>query len=99
MRAQNKKLRVVEISLDELREKADQEGDAVPFEYQRGLYYEMDFNSIGEMANIRKIIKSGALPPSEKDAVEKMLKGFKLNAAERKAYERAVKRLKALCNR
>jgi len=97
MRAQSKKVRVAETSLDELRVKADEEGDAVPFEYQKGLYYEMDFTSIGEMANIKKLIKSGALPRSEKEAVEKMLAGFKLNAAERKAFERAVRRLKALC--
>lgn len=99
MRSQNKKIRVTEISLDELKDKADEEGDTVPFEYKKGLYYEMDFTAIGEIANIKKLIKSGALPPSEKAAVEKMLAGYKLNANERKAFERAIKRLKALCNR
>jgi len=99
MRKQNKKVRIIQLSLDELREKANRVGDSVPYEFKNGLYYEMDFTRIGEMANLYKIIQSGFLPPHERQAVEKMLGGFKLDSAERKAYERAVKKLKALCNR
>ena len=99
MRKPNKRVRVTQLSLDELRDKVDLEGDSVPFEYEKGLYYEMDFTLIGEMANIKKLINGGIFPPSEKEALEKMLDGYQLDDAERKAYERAIKRLRALCNR
>jgi hypothetical protein len=53
-----KKQYIQVFSLDELRERASQTGDAVPFEYEVGAYYELDTVTIGEIAHIKKLIKT-----------------------------------------
>lgn len=87
---------IIELSLDQLKEIASQNGNKIPFEYQIGAYYEMDKVAIGEMANIMRLIENGYLKRCEKAAVLKKLDDLKLNAAERKSYERAIKKLKKI---
>jgi hypothetical protein len=89
-----KKHYIIEVSLDELMERAKQRGDSVHLEYQLGAYYEMDTPTIGEMAHIQKLIKDGLLSPCEKEALFKKLDDHVLDTAERKAYQRAVEKLR-----
>lgn len=95
MGKQYNKRRVIELSLDELREKANRDGETVPFEYQLGAYYEMDTATVGEIAHIKKLIDDGLLSPCEKKALQKKLADQVLDQAERKAYGRAVQKLKS----
>lgn len=85
-----------EFSLDELRERVNQNGEDSYFEYKLGAYYEMDIYKLGEMANIRRLLENYLLPPRETDAVFKMLADRILDSSERKALERGIKRLKSL---
>jgi len=94
MGKQYHKRRVIELSLDELTEKANQAGETVPFEYQLGAYYEMDTATLGEIAHIKKLINNGLLTPCEKKALLKKLADQVLDQAERKAYGRAIEKLK-----
>lgn len=94
MSKKHRKHYIIELSLDELRERANQKDGNVPFEYQVGACYEMDVATIGEIAHIKNLIKKGLLSPCEKKALFKRLKDCKLDQAERKAYGRAIEKLR-----
>jgi hypothetical protein len=96
MKTLYKTIPVMEFSLDGLRESINQIGDLMPFEYRLGTYYEMDTDTIGEMANIMRLLENGFLPLSEKEAITNALDDRKLNPAGRKAKERGIQRLKNL---
>jgi len=87
---------VVEVPLDELRERVDPNGNIISTEYKYGLYYEMDSATRGEIANIERLMKKGFFPPKEKEAIIKTLDDYKLNPSERKALERGIRRLRKL---
>lgn len=84
------------VSLDELFEKTDQGLIKGDWQYKYGAYDELDTDVKGEIANIFRLMENNSLPPQEKRAIEKTLEDEPLNMAERKAKERAVKRLKEL---
>ena len=89
-----KNIPAFEISLDELREINDSEDEKTLFEFKMGLFYEMDTESIGMRADLSRLFKIGFFSPSEKKALIKKLGDYKLNAAERKAYQRSVRKLR-----
>jgi len=85
---------VGEISLDELREKEDEEDEGTSFEYKLGLYCEIDTDSIGLRADLSRLFKKGVFSKNERKAIIKKLGDFKLNTAERKSYQRALQKLR-----
>ncbi len=85
---------VKEISMDELREKEDPEDETTFFEYKLGLFSEMDKEAIGFRADLWRLLKNGYFNQSEKKALIKKLDNNKLNPSERKAYQRAIKKLR-----
>jgi|WetSurMetagenome_2_1015567.scaffolds.fasta_scaffold839594_3 hypothetical protein len=89
-------VRVVEVPLDELRERLDQMGNIISTEYKFGLYCEIDSATRGEIANIERLMKKGFFPPKEKEAIIRALDDYKLNPSERKALERGIQRLRNL---
>ena len=93
MRIKYKTIPVEEISMDELREKEDAEDEATLFEYKLGAFCEMDTDSIGIRADLSRLFKMGFFSTSERRALTKKIGDFKLNPAERKAYQRAVDKL------
>ena len=91
-----KNVPVEEISLDEIREKEDAEDETTLFEYRLGLYCEMDTDSIGVRADLSRLFKKDIFTASEKKAIVKKLGDFKLDPSERKAFQRALQKLKDL---
>ena len=91
-----KNVPVEEISLDEIREKEDAEDETSLFEYRLGLYCEMDTDSIGVRADLSRLFRKGVFTASEKRAIVKKLGDFKLDPSERKAFQRALQKLKNL---
>jgi len=85
---------VVEISMDELREKENSEDESTFFEYKLGVYCEMNTEEIGIRTDISRLFKNGVIPPSGKRAFLKKLSGDILNAAERKAFQRVSERIR-----
>ena len=85
---------VEEISMDELREKENDEDESTFFEHKLGAFCEMDTESIGIRADLSRLFKMGFFSPSEKKALVKKLGDYKLNPTERKAYQRAIEKLK-----
>jgi hypothetical protein len=85
---------VEEISMDEMREKEEVEDETTFFEYRLGLYCEMDAESIGIRADLSRLFKMDFFSPSEKRAMIKKLGDYKLNSTERKAYQRALEKLR-----
>ena len=83
-------------SIEGILEKSFQDSEIIPLEYKLGLYYEEDLITKGEIANIIRILKENLLSPFERSAIEKTLEGTCLNAAERKAKERGIKKLRIL---
>jgi hypothetical protein len=90
-----KNIPVEEISMDELREKEDAEDETTSFEYKLGLYCEMDTDSIGIRADLSRLFKKDFFSPTEKKALVKKLGDYQLNATERKAYQRALEKLRS----
>jgi len=90
----SKKIPVEVISLDELREKENDEDESSFFEHKLGAFCEMDTESIGIRADLSRLFKMGFFSTSERRALTKKLGDFKLNPTERKAYQRAVEKLK-----
>ena len=95
MKIKYKTIPVEEISMDELREKEDLEDETTFFEYRLGLYCEMDTDSIGIRTDLSRLFKKGVFSPTEKKAIIKKLADYKLNPAERKAYQRALQKLRS----
>lgn len=91
-----KKIPVIEVSLDELCEGINQLGDSTPFEYKLGAYYVMDTDTMGEIANIKRLMKNGFFSPKEYEVITMILADRKLNMAKRKAKERVIKKLRKL---
>lgn len=91
-----KKIPVIEVSLDELCEGINQLGDSIPFEYKSGAYYVMDTDTMGEIANIKRLMKNGFFSPKENEVITMILADRKLNMAKRKAKERVIKKLRKL---
>ena len=89
-----KNVPVEEVSLDELREKENMEDESTFFEYKLGLYCEMDTESIGIRADLSRLFKNGFFTPNEKRALVKKLADSHLTTTERKAYQRALEKLK-----
>jgi hypothetical protein len=89
-----KRFPVEEISLDELREKENDEDESTFFERKLGAFCEMNTESIGVRVDLSRLFKMGFFSTSERRALTKKLGDFKLNSAERKAYQRAVGKLK-----
>lgn len=89
-----KTIPVEEISLDEQREKEDAEDESTFFEYKLGLYCEIDTDSIGIKADLSRLFKKGLFTPTEKKAIVRKLADYRLNPTERKAYQRALEKLK-----
>ena len=89
-----KRFPVEEISLDELREKENDEDESTFFERKLGAFCEMKTESIGVRVDLSRLFKMGFFSTSERRALTKKLGDFKLNPAERKAYQRAVEKLK-----
>ncbi len=85
---------VEEISMDEMRENENAEDESTFFEYKLGLYCEMDTNSIGIKADLSRLFKKGIFSNSEKKALVKKLADLKLNPLERKAFQRALEKLR-----
>jgi hypothetical protein len=85
---------VEEISLDELREKENDEDESTFFEHKLGAFCEMDTESIGVRVDLSRLFKMGFFSTSERRALTKKLGDFQLNTNERKAYQRAVEKLK-----
>jgi hypothetical protein len=85
---------VEEISLDELREKENDEDESTFFEHKLGAFCEMDTESIGIRVDLSRLFKMGFFSTSERRALTKKLGDFQLNTNERKAYQRAVEKLK-----
>jgi hypothetical protein len=94
MRIKRKTLPMEIISLDELREKEDTGDERAGFEYKLGAYCEMDTESIGIRIDLLRLFKNNFFSSCEKNALTKKLGDHKLNTAERKAYQRAVDKLK-----
>jgi hypothetical protein len=90
----HKRFPVEEISIDELREKVDDEDDSTFFEYKLGLYCEMDTDSIGIKTDLSRLFKKGVFSASEKRSIVKKLADLQLNTAERKAFQRALVKLR-----
>ena len=93
MNIKRKTIPVEEISMDELREKENAEDETNLFEHKLGLYDEMNTDSIGIRTDLSRLFKKGFFSPTEKKAIIKKLGDYKLNAAERKAYQRALQKL------
>ena len=83
-----------EISLDELREKEKEEDESTFFEYKLGLYCEMDTDSIGVRADLARLFKQDFFNGVEKKALVKRLADCPLTEAERKAFQRALVKLR-----
>lgn len=94
MTTQYKKAYIVQLSLDELKERVNQMDCSIPFEYRLGLYDVMDTETIGEIANIQRLLKTPFFTPKERDVIIMVLADKKLNATRRKTKERAIQKLK-----
>ena len=90
----HKRFPVEEISLDELREKENDEDESTLFEYKLGLYSEMDTDYIGIKADLSRLFKQGLFTANEKKALVKKLTECQLTTTERKAYQRALVKLR-----
>lgn len=62
----HKRFPVEEISIDELREKEDDENESSFFERRLGLFCEMDTDSIGIKIALSRLFKKGVFSASEK---------------------------------
>jgi len=89
-----KRLPVEEISLDELREKEDEEDESTHFEYDLGLYCKMDTEAIGLRVDLSRLFKQDVFTNNEKKALVKKLADLELTTTERKAFQRALVKLR-----
>ena len=90
----HKRFPVEDISLDELREKENDEDESTFFEYKLGLYCEMNTDYIGIQADLSRLFKQGFFTTNEKKALVKKLADCQLTATERKAFQRALVKLR-----
>ena len=90
----HKRFPVEEISLDELREKENDEDESTFFEYKLGLYCEMDTDYIGIKADLSRLFKQGFFTANEKKSLVKKLTECQLTTTERKAFQRALVKLR-----
>ena len=89
-----KRFPVEEISLDELREKENDEDESTFFERKLGAFCEMDTESIGIKVDLSRLFKQGFFTANEKKALVKKLADCQLTTTERKAFQRAVVKLR-----
>ena len=89
-----KRFPVEEISLDELREKENDEDESTFFERKLGAFCEMDTESIGIKADLSRLFKQGFFTANEKKSLVKKLADCDLTATERKAFQRALVKLR-----
>ncbi len=85
---------VEEISLDELRERIEQEDESSLLEYRLGLYCEMDTESIGVKADLSRLFNKGIFTEGEKKALVKKLADVRLGRNEKYAFHRALVKLR-----
>jgi len=90
----HKRFPVEEISIDELREKEDDGNESTFFERRLGLFCEMDTDSIGIKIDLSRLFKKDVFSASEKRAIVKKLADLQLNPTERKAFQRALVKLR-----
>ena len=90
----HKRFPVEDISLDELREKENDEDESTFFEYKLGLYCEMNTDYIGIKVDLSRLFKQGFFTANEKKALVKKLADCQLTATERKAFQRALVKLR-----
>jgi len=90
----HKRFPVEDISLDELREKENDEDESTFFERRLGLYCEMNTDSIGIKVDLSRLFKQGFFTVNEKKALVKKLADGQLTTTERKAFQRAVVKLR-----
>ena len=89
-----KRFPVEEISLDELREKENDEDESTFFERKLGAFSEMDTESIGIKVDLSRLFKQGIFTANEKKSLVKKLADCDLTATERKAFQRALVKLR-----
>ena len=89
-----KRFPVEEISLDELREKEDEEDESTFFERKLGLYYELDTDAIGIKVDLSRLFKKGIFTARGKKALVKKLADVQLGENERYAFHRALVKLR-----
>ena len=89
-----KRFPVEEISLDELREKENDEDESTFFERKLGAFCEMDTESIGIKVDLSRLFKQGIFTANEKKSLVKKLADCDLTATERKAFQRALVKLR-----
>jgi hypothetical protein len=89
-----RKFPVKEISLDELREKENDEDKSTFFEHRLGLYYEMNTDAIGIKTDLSRLFKKGIFTANEKKSLVKKLADCDLTTTERKAFQRALIKLR-----
>jgi hypothetical protein len=94
MKIKYKTVPVEEISMDELREKEDAEDETTFWEHKLGAYDEMNTEAIALRVDLSRLFKMGFFSPSEKRALLKKLGDDRLNCTQRKAYQRALDKLK-----
>lgn len=80
--------------MDELREKENDEDESTFFERRLGLYNEMDTDAIGIKVDLSRLFKQGFFTANEKKTLVKKLADGQLTATERKAFQRAVVKLR-----
>ena len=80
--------------MDELREKENDEEESTFFEYKLGLYCEMDTDAIGIKTDLSRLFKKGIFTANEKKALVKKLADCQLTTTERKAFQRALVKLR-----
>ena len=89
-----KRVPVEEISLDELREKEDEEDEATFSEYRLGLYCKIDTEAIGLRVDLSRLFKQGLFTGIEKKSLVKKLADLQMSPNERKAFQRALVKLR-----
>jgi hypothetical protein len=94
MKKLRKKIPIKQISIDELRAKENEEDESTFFEYKLGLFYEINTDSIGIKADLSRLFKQDFFSDSEKKALVKKLADLQLSQAERKAFQRALIKLR-----
>lgn len=93
MRTKYKRVRPKNISLDEVREKISEEEESNQLEFKLGLYSEIDTDLIGIRADLSRLFKNVFFTPAERRAIRKRLSDIPMDDAERKAFERARRKL------
>ena len=91
-----KRIPVEEISLDELCEKQNEDEESTLSEYRLGLYCKIDTEAIGLRVDLSRLFKQGLFTGIEKKSLVKKLADLPLSPTERKAFQRALVKLRKI---